>query len=328
GQPQPRPPYPAERGVWGHPTNINNVETWAAIKPIIQRGAVWYASIGTAKTKGTKVFALAGKIRNTGLVEVPFGTTLREIIFDIGGGIPGGKQFKAVQTGGPSGGVIPAPHLDTPVEYESLQKLGSIMGSGGMVVMDEDACMVDLARFFMEFCCDESCGKCPPCRVGTRQLLNLLQRISDGEAGQDELERLEKLVATVKEASLCGLGQAAPNPVLTTLKYFRDEYLAHLEDRRCPAKVCRKLLHFTIDPDKCVGCSDCARQCPTNTIYKVADQKKYFVVEDNCIQCGTCVEACDYDAVIKGSDGRRHVPPPTPELEPRPARARPEGVPA
>jgi NADH:ubiquinone oxidoreductase subunit F (NADH-binding)/(2Fe-2S) ferredoxin len=303
GQPMPRPPFPAQRGLWGKPTNINNVETWATVKPIILKGAKWYASFGTEKTKGTKVFALAGKIRNTGLAEVPYGTTLREVIFGIGGGIPQGKKFKAVQTGGPSGGVIPEQHLDEPLEYESLQKLGSIMGSGGMVVMDEDSCMVDVARFFMEFCCDESCGKCPPCRVGTRQMLNILDRICAGEAELADIEKLESLATVVRDASLCGLGQTAPNPVLTTLRYFRDEYLAHVQEERCPARVCRELLEFRINEEECVGCSLCARSCPVKTIFKRDGQKKYYIVEDACIRCGACFDACKFDAVLKTSDG-------------------------
>ncbi|HXR04017.1 MAG TPA: NADH-quinone oxidoreductase subunit NuoF [Verrucomicrobiae bacterium] len=303
GQPMPRPPFPAQRGLWGKPTNINNVETWATIKPIILKGAKWYASFGTEKSKGTKVFALAGKIRNTGLAEVPYGTTLREIIFGIGGGIPKDKKFKAVQTGGPSGGVIPAQHLDERVDYESLQKLGSIMGSGGMVVMDEDSCMVDVARFFMDFCCDESCGKCPPCRVGTRQMLNILDRICAGEAELADIEKLESLATVVRDASLCGLGQTAPNPVLTTLRYFRDEYLAHVVEKRCPARVCRELLEFRINEEKCVGCSMCFRGCPVHTIFKRDGQKKYYIVADACIHCGACFDVCKFDAVLKTSDG-------------------------
>jgi NADP-reducing hydrogenase subunit HndC len=328
GQPMPRPPFPAQRGLWGKPTNINNVETWGAVPSIIRRGAAWYASFGTEKTKGTKVFALAGKIKNTGLAEVPFGTTLREIIFGIGGGIPDGKKFKAVQTGGPSGGVIPEQHLDTPVEYDTLQKLGSIMGSGGMVVMDEDSCMVDVARFFMEFCCDESCGKCPPCRVGTRQMLNTLDRICAGEGTMDDLELLEKIAPTVRDASLCGLGMTAPNPVLTTLKYFREEYEAHIRDHKCPARVCRNLLDFTIHDEKCVGCSVCARVCPTETIYKVADRKKYFIVGDDCIRCGACIDACKFEAVLKtsGDHNHDHNHSPRPDLEPPPWRKNKEAV--
>jgi len=303
GQPMPRPPFPAQRGLWGKPTNINNVETWATIKPILLKGAKWYASFGTGKSKGTKVFALAGKVRNTGLAEVPYGTTLREIIFGIGGGIPRDKKFKAVQTGGPSGGVIPAQHLDERVDYESLQKLGSIMGSGGMVVMDEDSCMVDVARFFMEFCCDESCGKCPPCRVGTRQMLNILDRICAGEAELADIEKLEALATVVRDASLCGLGQTAPNPVLTTLRYFRDEYLAHVVEKRCPARVCRELLEFRINEEKCVGCSMCFRGCPVHTIFKRDGQKKYYIVEDACIHCGACFDVCKFGAVLKLSEG-------------------------
>ena len=251
GQPQPRPPFPAQRGLWGKPTNINNVETWATIRPIILKGAKWFASIGSEKTKGTKVFCLAGKINNTGVAELPFGTTLRDMIYEVGGGIPNGKQFKAVQTGGPSGGVIPAEHLDTPVDYESLQKLGSIMGSGGLVIMDEDSCMVNIARFFMDFCCDESCGKCPPCRVGTRQMLNILERITNGHAELDDLKKLEELSIVVKDASLCGLGQTAPNPVLTTLRYFRHEYEEHIREHRCTAGVCSELY-----------VSPCENSCP------------------------------------------------------------------
>ena len=308
GQPQPRPPFPAQRGLWGKPTNINNVETWATIRPILLRGAKWFSSIGTEKTKGTKVFCLAGKINNTGVAELPYGTTLREMIFEVGGGIPNGKKFKAVQTGGPSGGVIPEQHLDIPVEYESLQKLGSIMGSGGMVVMDEDSCMVDVAHFFMEFCCDESCGKCPPCRVGTRQMLNILERICNGQGELDDMRKLEDLAAMVKDTSLCGLGQTAPNPVLTTLRYFRDEYLAHIVEKRCPARVCRELLHFEIDQVACKGCSICARACPVQTIHKVDGQKKFYITNEQCIHCGACFDACRFEAVIKTSSGRSSAP--------------------
>ena len=313
GQPQPRPPFPAQRGLWGKPTNINNVETWATIRPIILKGAKWFASIGTEKTKGTKVFCLAGKINNTGVAELPFGTTLREMIFDVGGGIPGGKKFKAVQTGGPSGGVIPEQHLDVPVDYESLQRLGSIMGSGGLVVMDEDSCMVDVARFFMEFCCDESCGKCPPCRVGTRQMLTILERICNGQGEPDDIRKLEDLAAMVKDTSLCGLGQTASNPVLTTLRYFRDEYMAHILEKRCPARVCRELLYFEIDQAACKGCSICSRACPVQTIHKVDGQKKFYITTEKCIHCGACYDACRFDAVIKTSPGR--VPMAKPEEE-------------
>ena len=314
GQPQPRPPFPAQRGLWGKPTNINNVETWATIRPILLKGAKWFASIGTEKTKGTKVFCLAGKINNTGVAELPYGTTLREMIFEVGGGIPNGKKFKAVQTGGPSGGVIPEQHLDIPVEYESLQRLGSIMGSGGMVVMDEDSCMVDIARFFMEFCCEESCGKCPPCRVGTRQMLNILERICRGEGELDDIQKLEDLASMVKDASLCGLGQTAPNPVLTTLRYFRDEYIAHIVEKRCPARVCRDLLHFEIDQVACKGCSICSRACPVQTIHKVDGQKKFYLVNEKCIHCGACFEACRFEAIIKTSPGRIRLPKPEEEL--------------
>ncbi len=312
GQPQPRPPFPAQRGLWGQPTNINNVETWATIRPIILKGAKWYSAIGTEKTKGTKVFCLAGKINNTGVAELPFGTTLRQMIFDVGGGIPNGKKFKAVQTGGPSGGVIPEQHLDATLEYESLQKLGSIMGSGGLVVMDEDSCMVDVARFFLEFCCDESCGKCPPCRVGTRQMLGILEKISHGAADLADLDKLESLAVTIRDASLCGLGMTAPNPVLTTLRYFRDEYVEHIVHKRCRARVCRDLIDFTIKHDSCTGCSLCARACPVGTIFKITGQKKYFIVEDNCIHCGACLDACRFASVLKTSDGNDHVAPPRP----------------
>jgi NADH:ubiquinone oxidoreductase subunit F (NADH-binding)/Pyruvate/2-oxoacid:ferredoxin oxidoreductase delta subunit len=303
GTPRPRPPFPAESGLFGCPTLLNNVETFANVPPIYRKGAEWFAGIGTEKSKGTKVFALAGKINNTGLIEVPMGTPLRQIVEEMGGGAPDGRKIKAVQTGGPSGGCIPSQHLDTPVDYESLGKLGSIMGSGGMIVMDDSTKMVDVARFFMEFCCDESCGKCPPCRVGTRQMLNILDRICTGEAGLEDIEKLESLATVVRDASLCGLGQTAPNPVLTTLRYFRDEYLAHVQEERCPARVCRELLEFRINEEECVGCSLCARSCPVKTIFKRDGQKKYYIVEDACIRCGACFDACKFDAVLKTSDG-------------------------
>ncbi|MBI3946504.1 MAG: NADH-quinone oxidoreductase subunit NuoF [Armatimonadetes bacterium] len=299
GIPRPRPPFPAVSGLWGKPTLINNVETYACIVPIITRGGDWYASIGTEKSKGTKVFALAGKIRNTGLVEVPMGTTLREIVYDIGGGVPNGRKFKAAQTGGPSGGCIPAEHLDIPMDYESLAKVGSIVGSGGLIIMDEDSCMVDVAKFFMEFCTDESCGKCPPCRVGTRQIYGLLDKITKGEARIEDLHLLEELCGMVKESSLCGLGQTAPNPVLSTLRYFRDEYLEHIVDRRCPAKVCPSLIRYSIDEAACTGCSLCARNCPENTIFKVEDQKKYRIDPARCVKCGVCFDVCRFGAVVK-----------------------------
>jgi ferredoxin len=251
---------------------------------------------------------------------VPFGTSLRKIIFDIGGGVPNGKRFKAVQTGGPSGGVIPEQHLDIPVDYESLQKLGSIMGSGGLVVMDEDSCMVDVARFFMEFCCDESCGKCPPCRVGTRQMLGILERICRGEGEEEDIARLEELATVVKDSSLCGLGQTAPNPVTTTLRYFREEYLAHIREKRCPARVCRELIDFSINEEACVGCSLCMRVCPVTTIFKREGRKKYYIVEENCIHCGACFDACKFDSISKTSEGVHRQPPPLPTLEPSPTR--------
>jgi len=299
GIPRPRPPFPAVSGLWGKPTLISNVETYACICPIIRRGGEWYASIGTEKSKGTKVFALAGKIQNTGLVEVPMGTTLREIVYDIGGGVPNGKKFKAAQTGGPSGGCIPAEHIDVSMDYESLAKMGSIVGSGGLIVMDEDSCMVDVAKFFMDFCMDESCGKCPPCRVGTRQIYGILDRISKGQAVVEDLALLEELCMMVKETSLCGLGQTAPNPVLSTLRYFRDEYLAHIVDKRCPAKVCADLVTYSIDEELCTGCSLCAKNCPENTIFKVDGEKKYRIDPVRCIRCGVCHDVCRFNAVIK-----------------------------
>ncbi|AEF17612.1 MULTISPECIES: NADH-quinone oxidoreductase subunit NuoF [Thermoanaerobacterium] len=298
GEPRPRPPFPAVKGVWEKPTIINNVETYANIPAIILNGAEWFASIGTEKSKGTKVFALGGKINNTGLVEVPMGTTLREIIFEIGGGIPNGKKFKAAQTGGPSGGCIPAEHLDTPIDYDSLLNIGSMMGSGGLIVMDEDNCMVDIAKFFLEFTVDESCGKCSPCRIGTKRMLELLNKITSGKGEEGDIEKLEALANSIKASALCGLGQTAPNPVLSTIKYFRDEYEAHIKEKRCPAGVCQALLKFRIDPDKCKGCGICAKNCPTNAISGKVKQP-HVIDQDKCIKCGTCMDKCPFDAIYK-----------------------------
>jgi len=297
GEPRPKPPFPAQEGLWGKPTVINNVETWANIPQIILNGAPWFASMGTEKSKGTKVFALAGKVNNTGLVEVPMGTTLREIIFDIGGGIAGGKEFKAVQTGGPSGGCIPAEYLDTPVDYESLNQLGTIMGSGGMIIVDEDTCMVDLAKFFLDFVRDESCGKCAPCRIGTKRMLEILERITRGEGQEGDIELLEELSSSIKNSALCGLGQTAPNPVLSTLRYFRHEYEAHIRDKKCPAGACPDLLTYYIDPRACKGCGLCSKACPSDAV--MGEKKKPHTIDINkCIKCGTCKQKCKFDAVI------------------------------
>ena len=289
--PSQRPPYPAEKGLWGRPTVINNVETWANVPAIIRRGSAWFASLGTATSKGTKIFSLVGKIANTGLVEVPMGIPLREIIYDVGGGIPNGRAFKAVQIGGPSGGCVPAALLDLPVDYESLKAAGSMMGSGGMIVMDEDTCMVDIALYFLRFAGEESCGKCAPCRAGTAEMARVLARITAGQGTAEDLNRLEALAATVRHGSLCGLGQTAPNPVLTTLRYFRDEYEAHIFDKRCPALVCKALISFEIDPVKCVGCLLCKKACPVQAI--AGELKEVHTIDPRaCIKCGICLNVC------------------------------------
>jgi NADH:ubiquinone oxidoreductase subunit F (NADH-binding) len=298
GMPRPRPPFPAQQGLWGKPTNINNVETWANVPRIILNGADWFSSMGTEKSKGTKIFALTGKITNTGLIEVPMGITIREIIYELGGGLLNGKEFKAVQIGGPSGGCLTKEHLDLPIDYESLTGAGAIMGSGGLVVMDEDTCMVDVSKFFLEFTQRESCGKCVPCREGTKQMLLMLQKICDGEGTLEDLDKLEKLAYVVKETSLCGLGQTAPNPVITTIRYFRDEYLAHIEEKRCPAKVCPKLIKYVVDPEKCRKCGLCARNCPVNCI-SGDRQTPYFIDQEKCIKCGTCIQVCPFGAIGK-----------------------------
>ncbi len=298
GEPRPRPPFPAVKGLFGKPTILNNVETYANIAQIILNGAEWFASMGTEKSKGTKVFALGGKITNTGLVEVPMGTTLREIIEEIGGGIPNGKKFNAAQTGGPSGGCIPPSLIDTPNHYNNLLEIGSMMGSGGLIVMDEDTCMVDIARFFLDFTVDESCGKCTPCRIGTKRLLEYLDKIIEGKATLEDLDTLEELCYHIKKASLCGLGQTAPNPVVSTLRYFRDEYIAHIVDKKCPAGVCKSLLSFEIIPEKCKGCSACSRVCPADAISGVIKQP-FVIDKDKCLKCGACIEKCKFGAIIK-----------------------------
>ena len=298
GEPRPRPPFPAESGLFKKPTVLNNVETYANIPQIILNGADWFASMGTEKSKGTKVFALGGKIHNTGLVEVPMGTTLREVIYEIGGGIPNGKAFKAAQTGGPSGGCIPAEHLDIPIDYDNLIAIGSMMGSGGLIVMDEDNCMVDIAKFFLQFTVDESCGKCTPCRIGTKRLYEMLEKITSGNATMEDLDKMEKLCYYIKNNSLCGLGQTAPNPVLSTLRYFKNEYIAHVQDKRCPAGVCQDLLTYKIIDIKCKGCTACARGCPVGAISGTVKQP-HSIDTTKCIKCGACMAKCKFGAIIK-----------------------------
>ena len=297
GEPRPRPPFPSDKGIFGIPTMNNNVETYANIPQIILKGADWFASMGTEKSKGTKVFALGGKITNTGLVEIPMGTTLREVVEVIGGGIPNGKKFKAAQTGGPSGGCIPSHLIDTPIDYDSLAAIGSMMGSGGLIVMDEDNCMVDIAKFFLEFTVDESCGKCTPCRIGTKRLLEYLEKITKGQATMQDLEDLEELCYYIKDNALCGLGQTAPNPILSTLKYFKDEYIAHIVDKKCPAGVCKDLLEFKVT-DACKGCTLCARKCPVNAI-SGAVKEKHVIDTTKCIKCGVCISNCKFNAIVK-----------------------------
>lgn len=296
GEPRNRPPFPAIKGLWQKPTILNNVETYANIPSILNNGHAWFAAIGTEKSKGTKVFAIGGKINNTGLVEIPMGTPLREVIYDIGGGIPGGKKFKAVQTGGPSGGCIPAEHIDVPIEYDTLIELGSMMGSGGMIVMDEDNCMVDIAKFFLEFTVDESCGKCPPCRIGTKRMHEILDRITLGKGQLSDLDKLETLAQSIKQSALCGLGQTAPNPVLSTLRYFRHEYEAHVTDKKCEAGVCKAMMTYSVIPEKCKGCSLCAKKCPVNAISGEI-KKPYTIQQSLCIKCGVCKDVCKFSAI-------------------------------
>ncbi len=298
GEPRPRPPFPAVKGLFGKPTILNNVETWANVNPIIMNGAAWFAKIGTQTSTGTKVFALGGKITNVGLVEVPMGTTLRTIVEEIGGGIPGGKKFKAAQTGGPSGGCIPAECIDTPIDYDSLLAIGSMMGSGGMIILDEDTCMVDISKFYLEFTADESCGKCTPCRIGTKRLLQLLTKITEGKGEPEDLVKIEELASHMKQSSLCALGQSAPNPILSTLRYFRREYVDHIEKKHCDAGVCKALLTYSIDPAKCRGCTLCARNCPTHAITGKV-REAHVIDKDICIKCGVCMQNCKFGAVVR-----------------------------
>ena len=298
GEPRPRPPFPAVKGLFQQPTILNNVETYANVPLIILNGPEWFSSIGSERSKGTKVFAVGGKINNTGLVEIPMGTTLREVVYDIGGGIPNGKKFKAAQTGGPSGGCIPASLIDTPIEYDTLIEIGSMMGSGGLIVMDEDTCMVDLAKFFLSFTVEESCGKCPPCRIGTKRMYDILEKITSGKGELSDIDDLYALASAIKNSALCGLGQTAPNPVLSTLRYFKDEYVAHVVDKKCPAGVCKNLLQYKIIADKCKGCSACSRKCPVGCIS--GELKKPFVIDQSkCIKCGTCMDTCKFGAIVK-----------------------------
>ena len=298
GMPRPRPPFPAVKGLWQKPTIVNNVETLACVPYILRNGADAFAKFGTEKSKGTKVFALGGKINNVGLVEIPMGTTLRELIYDIGGGIPGGKEFKAIQTGGPSGGCLTAEYLDEPIDFDNLVAKGSMMGSGGAIVMDEDNCMVDVAKFYMEFICDESCGKCTPCRIGTKRMLEILTKITEGKGTMEDLAALEELARTVKTNSLCALGQTSANPIVSTLTHFRDEYIAHIQDKKCPAKVCKKLMQYKIDPAKCKGCSLCARQCPVSAISGQI-KSPFEIDQEKCIKCGMCMSSCKFKAISK-----------------------------
>jgi NADP-reducing hydrogenase subunit HndC len=296
GEARTRPPFPAEKGLWTKPTLINNVESFANVPVILLKGAEWFSKIGTERSKGTKVFALGGRINNTGLVEIPMGTTLREVVYDIGGGIPGKKSFKAAQTGGPSGGCIPTSHIDTPIDYDSLIEIGCMMGSGGLIVMDETSCMVDIAKFFLQFTVDESCGKCTPCRLGTRRMMELLEKITEGRGEEGDIEELESLAYDIKNASLCGLGQTAPNPVLSTIRYFRDEYEAHIKDKKCPAGSCKALIEYLVIPDRCKKCGICAKHCPVDAI-SGDKNTPYLIDQSECIKCGICYEKCPFGAI-------------------------------